>query len=97
MTWKKELPSLPDISLDKPELRAELESIADSEPILWRKIAEEDKLWEEGVMKALFPTRENLRAVLERLKSGSRNSIPHRNAYKALQSRVEESIEENIR
>ena len=52
--WKDSLPELPEINFDKTPQQS-FEEIKDLELKSWRKILENDKLWEQGIIKALFP------------------------------------------
>ncbi|HOK55804.1 MAG TPA: type II restriction endonuclease [bacterium] len=51
--WKENLPELPEINFDRtPE--ESFKEIKDLELRYWRKILENEKLWEEGIMNVLF-------------------------------------------
>lgn len=61
--WKETLPEIPEINLDtKP--RDSFEGIKDLEIRYWRKILENEKLWEEGIIKTIFRSGETLRLIL---------------------------------
>ena len=63
-TWKNDLPDLPEINFDEnPE--QSFEEIKELELRNWRKILQNDKLWEEGIIYVLFRTGETLQLVLE--------------------------------
>ncbi|MFN3871069.1 MAG: restriction endonuclease, partial [Aquificaceae bacterium] len=49
------------------------EEIRDLDLDIWRKILENDTLWDEGVLKALFPTGKALEKLAEHLKSKDQN------------------------
>jgi len=63
-TWKIELPELPEINLDENPEKS-FEEIKELEVKYWRKILQNDKLWEEGIIHALFRNGETLRLILE--------------------------------
>lgn len=64
--WRRDLPELPDVNWETDDAIAELQSIAQRHPFLWRQFAEQESLWKEGyVVDVLFPTRKGLQAVLE--------------------------------
>jgi hypothetical protein len=51
--WKDSLPELPEVNFDaKP--KESFEEIKTLELRSWRKILDNDKLWDEGVMRAIF-------------------------------------------
>lgn len=62
--WKEELPDLPEINLDK-EWKKSFEEIKTLEIRFWRKILENEKLWDEGIIKAIFPEGRTLKLLLE--------------------------------
>jgi len=54
--WKREIPVMPDINWETKEAIDELQQIARSEPQLWLKFANLSHLWDEGIVRVLFPT-----------------------------------------
>ncbi|MCX7916864.1 MAG: restriction endonuclease [bacterium] len=58
--WKEDLPELPEINFDISPQKS-FEEIKDLELRYWRKILENENLWEEGIMKAIFKSGETLR------------------------------------
>jgi hypothetical protein len=62
--WKESLPELPEINFDSDPKRS-FEEIKNLELRFWRKILENDKLWEEGIIKAIFRQGITLRFLLE--------------------------------
>ena len=83
--WKDELPELPEINLDKnPE--ESFEEIKELEIRYWRKILQNDKLWDEGIIHVLFRSGETLRLVLEYVKQ--QYSTPYRNLERLLTERL---------
>ncbi len=61
--WKESLPEIPEINFDtKP--RDSFEEIKDLEIRYWRKLLENEKLWEEGIIKAIFRTGQTLNLIL---------------------------------
>ena len=88
--WKNDLPDLPEINFDEnPE--QSFEEIKELEIRNWRKILQNDKLWEEGIIYVLFRTGETLRLVLEYF--GQQSSTPYRNLERSLRERLEEYYE----
>jgi len=83
--WKESLPKLPEINFDKTPERS-FQEIKDLELRHWRKILENDKLWREGVMEAIFHSGTTLEILLEFFKN--QNSIP----FKRLSENLEERI-----
>jgi len=88
--WKDELPDLPEINFDeKPE--ESFEKIKDLEVRNWKKMLQNDKLWEEGIMYVLFRSGDTLRLVLEYF--GQQHTTPYRNLEKLLRDRIYEYYE----
>lgn len=88
--WKNDLPDLPEINFDEnPE--GNFEEIKDLEIRNWRKIVQNDKLWEEGIIHVLFTTGETLRLILKYFRQ--QNSTPYRNLERSLRKRLEEYYE----
>jgi hypothetical protein len=84
--WKDSLPELPEINFDKtPE--ESFEEIKDLELINWRKILENDKLWEAGIIKAIFRNGKTLKMVLEFFKSKS--DTPYKKLSELLNEKLE--------
>jgi len=83
--WKDELPELPEINFDNdPE--GNFDRIKELEIRYWRKILDNDKLWEEGIMKAMSRNGAILRLVLESFKSNK--DTP----YKKLSEQLEQKL-----
>ena len=62
--WKESLPELPEINFDNVPGDS-FNEIKDLEIRFWRKILENEKLWEEGIMLAVFRNGETLRLLFE--------------------------------
>ena len=62
--WKDSLPELPEINFDNNP-QDSFNEIKDLEIRFWRKILENEKLWEEGIMLAIFRNGETLRLLFE--------------------------------
>ncbi len=60
--WKDSLPELPEIDFDKTP-KESFEEIKDLPTRYWRKLLENEKLWAEGITKAVFRSGETLRLV----------------------------------
>ncbi len=62
--WKDDLPEIPEIDFDKtPE--ESFEEIKELPIRYWRKLLENEKLWTEGIIKAVFRKGDTLKLVLE--------------------------------
>lgn len=85
--WKDSLPELPEIDFDAtPE--ESFSEIKDLELRTWRKLLENEKLWEEGIVKALFKKGYTLRLLLEFYKTKS--SSPYIQLANLLAMRLEQ-------
>ena len=83
--WKDELHELPEINFDSdPE--GSFEQIKGLEIRYWRKILDNDKLWEEGIMKVISRDSAILRLVLEFFRSNK--DTP----YKKLSEQLEQKL-----
>jgi len=60
--WKDSLPELPEINFDDNP-QDSFNEIKDLEIRFWRKILESEKLWEEGIMLAIFRDGATLRLL----------------------------------
>ena len=61
--WKDDLPEIPEIDFDKtPE--ESFEEIKELPIRYWRKLLENEKLWTEGIIKAVFRKGDTLKLVL---------------------------------
>ena len=72
--WKDSLPELLRINFDSTP-KESFEEIKDLEIRNWRKILENDKLWEEGIMRAIFKEGTTLQLLLEFFKN--QHNIPY--------------------
>jgi len=66
--WKDSLPELPEINLDSTP-KESFEEIKDLELRTWRKILENEKLWNEGIIWAIFREGTTLQLLLEFFKN----------------------------
>jgi hypothetical protein len=83
--WKDDLPELPEINFDG-DSEESFEEIKELEIRYWRKIIQNEKLWEEGIIYVLFKTGETLRSILEYFKQ--QYSTPYRNLARLLTERL---------
>lgn len=68
--WKESLPNLPELNFDvSPE--ESFEEIKDLDLKYWKKLLNNDKLWEEGVMKTIFREGNTLEILASFFKSQS--------------------------
>lgn len=73
-SWKDSLPELPEINFDmRPQ--ESFNSIKDLEIRCWGKILGNDKLWDEGIIRAIFRDGTTLRLLLDFFKKQQR--IPY--------------------
>jgi len=83
--WKETLPDIPEINFDAdPE--DSFEEIKDLEIRCWIRLLENKKLWEEGIIKALFRTGETLRLTLDYFTTQS--LAPYRELAELLKERL---------
>jgi len=85
--WKDSLPELPEINFDINPQNS-FNEIKDLEIRFWRKILEKEKLWEEGIMLAIFRNGATLKMLFEFF-SGK----PER-AYRKLAEMIKQKMEE---
>ncbi len=62
--WKEDLPEIPETNFDANPYESFME-IKDINARIWQKIINNDKLWEEGIIKALFRTGDTLKLIHE--------------------------------
>ena len=62
--WKESLPELPEINFDSDPEKS-FNEIKDLEIRIWRKILENGKLWEEGIMNRIFKDGKTLKLLYE--------------------------------
>ncbi len=85
--WKNNLPELPEINFDSnPE--ASFKEIKDLELSTWRRILENQILWEEGIMKAIFGEGTTLRLLLKFF--NEQHSEPYKELANTLTKRMNE-------
>lgn len=84
--WKDSLPELPEINFDvKP--KESFEEIKNLEIGTWRKILENEMLWEGGIINAIFREGTTLRSLLEYFKK--QNAKPYNQLASLLIKRLE--------
>lgn len=89
--WKDGLPELPEIDFDRaPE--ENFEEIKDLEVSNYRKILENEKLWEEGLIRAMFRKGATLRILLDFFKA--QHSVPYGRLAELLTHRLDEYFRE---
>lgn len=83
--WKDNLPELPEINFDtSPE--ENFEEIKDLALRYWRKILENDKLWDEGIIKVLSKEGKTLQLLLNYFKINPSN--PYQQIAQKLSKRL---------
>jgi hypothetical protein len=85
--WKDSLPELPEINFDVAPYES-FKEVRDLELRYWRKILENEKLWSEGVLKAIFREGTTLRLLLEFF--CTQNSIPYKRLADLLDQRLKQ-------
>ncbi|MEO0255254.1 MAG: HpyAIV family type II restriction enzyme [candidate division WOR-3 bacterium] len=83
--WKESLPEIPEINFDENPQET-YEEIKTLEYSIWRKILENEILWEEGIIKVLFREGKTLKLILEFFKN--QNDQPSKHLYKLLTKRI---------
>jgi len=69
--WKDELPDLPELDFDR-DIGMALAEIGPLSRTVWRKLLENNALWQEGVMKVLFSRGETLRYLQARFQQSTK-------------------------
>jgi len=83
--WKESLPELPEINFDK-EPKENFEEIKNLEIRYWRRILENEPLWEEGIMKAMFRNGATLKLLLDYF--NQQTEIPYKKLALLLDQRI---------
>jgi len=68
--WKDNLPEIPEIDFDKTP-KESFEEIKELPIRHWRKLLENEKLWTEGIIKAIFRKGDTLKLILDDFKRKS--------------------------
>ena len=84
--WKESLPELPEINFDVEAERSFIE-IRDLEIRFWRRLLENEKLWEEGIMEAVFRDGITLKLLLDFFRR--QPEAPYRRLASLLSQRLE--------
>ncbi len=84
--WKDSLPELPEINFDENP-KESFEEIKDLELRYWRKLLENEKLWEEGIIKAISQEGKTLKLLLEFFNSQS--GTPYKTLANLLNHRLQ--------
>jgi len=91
--WKEDLPDFPEINFDaNPE--ESFKEIKDLEIRHWRKLIENKKLWEEGIIKAIFSEGKTLIMIIDFFKSSG--NFAQIKLAEQLERRVKEFYGNNI-
>lgn len=88
--WKNSLPELPEINFDSAPQKS-FEEVKDLELRYWRKILENEKLWKQSIVKAIFGKGNTLRLVLKFF--GTQYGTPYRKLADLLTQRLREYFE----
>ena len=83
--WKDNLPELPEINFDIAP-KESFEEIKNLELRNWRKILENETLWDEGIMRAIFREGTTLRLLLNFFKK--QHTTPYNQLANVLTERL---------
>jgi hypothetical protein len=83
--WKNDLPEMPEINFDTAPSENFAE-IKDLELRTWRKILDNEKLWEEGIIKTIFRTGTVLQLLLRFFKN--QQITPYNQLAEALEKKL---------
>jgi hypothetical protein len=83
--WKDSLPDLPEINFDTTPQKS-FEEIKDLELRYWRKIVKNEKLWEEGIIKAIFKRNIILNKLTEFF--DTQENVAYKNLSKLLKEKI---------
>jgi len=84
--WKESLPEIPEINFDiEPE--KSFEEIKTLEIRYWRKLLENDKLWEEDIIKAIFKNGTTFKFILNYFRD--QTLAPYQRLFTLLKERLE--------
>lgn len=84
--WKDSLPELPEINLDSNP-KESLEEIKALELRNWRKFLENERLWDEEIVKTIFRKGETLKLLLGFFRS--QDSVPYKKLATLLNQRLQ--------
>lgn len=85
--WKANLPDFPEIDLDSSPYES-YEEIRTMKPLHWRKILENNRLWEDGIIRVLFSDGATLRLMVEYF--SSRKTQAYQNLARLLREKLVE-------
>jgi len=85
--WKKEIPDFPETNFDI-EAENSFEEIKDLSPSLYRKIFQDDVIFNEIIL-TIFPEKKTLKLLLDYFKEKSSEKI----IYKTIANLLEEKLE----
>jgi len=83
--WKDNLPELPEINFDKNPEKS-FEEIKDLDLRYWKRLFENEKLWEEGIIKSIFREGKTLRLLLKFF--SSQKTTPFKNLATLLEQKI---------
>ena len=83
--WKSGLPDLPDINFDN-EPEKSFVDIKDLELRYWRKLLQNNRLWESGIIQIIFKNGETLKLMLKHF--SLKNDAPHKKLVELLEQRL---------
>jgi len=85
--WKESLPEIPEINFDVNPQNS-FQEIKTLEIRYWKKLLEDKRLWDEGIIKAIFRNGETLRLMVDYFTA--QTSAPYQKLSKLLKERLEE-------
>lgn len=83
--WKDELPDFPEINLDLSP-RESFEEIKTMKPLYWRKIFENEQIWEAGILRVLCRDGVTLKLMLDHF--SQRDTPAYRNLTQLLNEKL---------
>ncbi len=83
--WKDSLPEIPEIDFDKTP-KESFEEIKELPIRHWRKLLENEKLWTEGIIKAIFREGKTLKMLLDFF--SSQTETPYKNLANLLNQKL---------
>lgn len=66
--WKEIIPDIPDINFDSDPQKS-FEDLKDTDINIWKKIIDNELLWEEGIINSIFKTGKTLELLIEHLRN----------------------------
>lgn len=85
--WKDSLPDLPEINFDT-DPHTTFNEIKELESFYWRRIFENEKLWKDGIIQAIFRNGNALKLLLKFFMEKEKESDPYGHLAKLLEDKL---------